>query len=207
MSHQRTEIELVRLKRNYYETVLRNPEHRSLNRFHADDSIRQTANVDLAADGIATGKQLGRDVGADVCHPRGAIRFSLAEEASVLYVPIVDVRGIRGGAADKDIFKYLIVALDLGGSAARLSANLSHQRRALFQVVVIVQRQFFITTLRRGDRVSVFEIFKRIEALNRKRFCTDAGDLLVDVNVKALNQRNDRHECGHADDHAEQGQS
>ena len=78
--------------------------------------------------------------------------------------------------------------LDFGRSAAGFGSDLVNQRRAFFQVIVVFQGQVFVASLGCGDRVGVFEVFKRVEALDGKRLGANAGDLFIDINVKALDQ-------------------
>ncbi len=80
----------------------------------------------------------------------------------------------------------MIVTLDLRRRAARFGPDLTDQRRMLLQVIVVFERQVFISTLGRGNCVGVFEVFEWIESLNRKRLRADAGNLLVDILVEAL---------------------
>src|ERR1043166_4071869 len=68
----------------------------------------------------------------------------------------------------------------------RARADFADHLRAFLEVVVILHRELFVASLRGGNRVSVFEVFERIEALNRKRLRSDAGDLFVDVTIKTL---------------------
>ena len=110
--------------------VLRNAEDRALRGFDADHAIRQAANVDFAADWIAGRKQFGRDVRADVSDARGAFVFGSAKKrpSSMLRLSMSTLVG--GGAGDEDVFQHLIAALDFGGSAAGLRADLADQRGA-----------------------------------------------------------------------------
>src|SRR5688500_588430 len=187
LPHQRSEVQLIRLQGNNDETVLWNAEDRALHRLNADDAIRQTANVDLAADRITGREQLAGDVRSDVSHARAAVSFGVYKEAAKLDVAIVDVSRIGSGATDKSVLQNLISAFNFGRSSSCLRADFADQRRFLFQVIVVIERQFFVATLRGGDRVGVFKIFERIKALDRKRFCADAGNLFVDIDVKTLN--------------------
>src|SRR5207302_3903937 len=121
-------------------------------------------------------------------------------------VAILDVGGICGGAADEYIVQDLIAALNLRWSTARFRPKFRDQRRALFDEVVILQRQIFVAPLRGGNRVGVLEIFEGIETLNGKRLCANAGNLFVNVNIEPLDKRHDGDKGGHTDNHAEQRQ-
>src|SRR5207302_3381780 len=205
-SHEWSKVELVRLQGNHDKIVLRNAEHRALDGFDAHHAIRQTVDVKLSADGIARREKFRGDVCADVSDARGAFSFRIAKKTSELDIAIINLSRVGSRAADKDVFQKLIAALHFGRSPARFGSELSNQRRVVFQIVVILERQVFVPTLGSGDRVRVFEVFERIEALDRKRFGADAGNLFVNVNVEALNQRDDRDERRHSYDHAEQSQ-
>ena len=61
---------------------------------------------------------------------------------------------------------------------------LSDQCGALLQVIVIIESQFFVSSLRSSNGVGVLEVFERIEALNGERLRADARYLFIDVVLK-----------------------
>ena len=133
----------------------------------------------------------------------GRVILSVREETTVGNVSIIDVCCIGCRAGNKDFVQDLIVSLYFCGSSARFRSQFRNQCRVLSQVIVILEGQILVSSLRGRDCVRVFEIFEGIEPLNRKRFGADARNLLVDVNVETLNQRNYRNKGGHANDHTE----
>src|ERR1043166_355541 len=112
-----------------------------------------------------------------------------------------EVDAVRRRAGDKYVVNHVVAAFDFRRSAARARADFADHLRAFLEVVVILHRELFVASLRGGNRVSVFEIFERIEALNRKRLRADAGDLFVDVTIKTLDQRHDAEKSRDAADH------
>ena len=116
---------------------------------------------------------LGKDIDVNlhggvvnVGDARRSISFGISEETTVGDVAIIDVGGIRRGASHENVVEDLIVALYLRRRAPRLGPNLSDQGAVLFQIIVIVQRQLFVSSLGGGNRVGVFEVFERVEALH-----------------------------------------
>src|SRR6185295_17598208 len=130
-------------------------------------------------------KEFGCYVRAHVSDSCCILILGLRNESSFCNVAILDVDAVCGRAGNKNIFEDFVIAFDLDWSASRSRANLTDERRALFQIVVVLQGQLFIATLSCGNSVSVFKIFERVEALDGKRFRSDSGNLLVDVTIEA----------------------
>ena len=126
MSHQRPKVELVSLQRNHDKIVLWDSEHGALHGFDANDAIRQTFDINFAADQITGGEEFRRNVRANVGHPRRTFGFQVGKEPAKLDVAIIDVRGIRRGAANENILEQLVAAFHFCRRAARFCTQLSN---------------------------------------------------------------------------------
>ena len=156
---------------------------------------------------LPRGKQFRRHVGADVSDTCSALVLGIGDEPSFRDVAIFDVDAVGGGAGNKNVFQHFVPALHFDGVPRARAPILPTSVGASFQILVVVHRQVFIASLGRGDRVGVFEVFERIEALDRKRLRADAGDFLVDVTIESIDKRNDDDKRRDADNHAEQSRA
>ena len=182
------------------EVVLRDAEDRALRRRHADDAVREAVNVNLLADCRRRGKELARNVRADVCDARGGVVLGVREVATVGHVHVVDVADDCHRAVNGHVLNDVCAALDLRRHRACARAELVRQGEARAQELVVVEVNLLVAPLRGGDRVLVFEVFDA-EATDGVRLRADAGDLLVNVVVEALDGRVDDDDRRHADDH------
>src|SRR6185369_15249059 len=98
-------------------------------------------------------KQLGRDVGADVRHARGALVLGVGDETTLGNVAVFDIDAVGSRARDKNVFDYFFAAFHFRRRAASACADFADQRGAFFQILVVLERQVFIAALRCGDRV------------------------------------------------------
>lgn len=168
MPLQRAKVNRIGLQWNDDEVILRYAEHRAFDLLDSDEPIWQAGDRNFSAHGIARRKKVGGDVCADIGHARRALILGICKEASIGDIAIVDLGRICRGANYENILEHLIVALDFRRCAACLGSNLADERRMLFQVIVVFQRQLFITALGGRDGVGILEVLERVEALNRK---------------------------------------
>jgi hypothetical protein len=96
--------------------------------------------------------------------------------------------------------------LDLLGEGRGHRAELVDELRARADELEVLHRQLLVAALRGGDGVGVLEVLEEVEAVDGEAVRPDVGDLLVDVGVEALDERDDNDHGGDADDDAEQRQ-
>jgi len=76
---------------------------------------------------------------------------------------------------------------------------------AFFDELKLIKGQFLVASLRRRDRIRVFEIIE-IKTANRKRIRADSGKFFVNIRTETLQNRKHEHKCRDGKDHPEKRQ-
>src|SRR5258708_16886583 len=111
MPNQGTEVKGIGFQWHNDKAVLGDAEQGPLHFFHSDQAVRQSADINFSADGIATWKKFCGNVSPYVGHARCAVSFGICKETTVRDSSVVDVGRVRRGANYDYILESLIVAL------------------------------------------------------------------------------------------------